>query len=174
MWPRLSPERREWRINKMERLATQDLQIRRVKSDDISAISEIEQVSFKDPFPSYFLSQLADANPETFLVAILGGKIIGYAAVDRWPDQEHLVSIAISPESRKKGVGQALLVDLIQKMQTGSMKLEVRRSNKAAQELYRKNGFLQTGLAHSYYTDGEDAIQMEKAIQKKVEILTTA
>src|SRR6266851_1544760 len=99
MWPRLSPERREWRINKMERLAAQDLQIRRVKSDDISAISEIEQVSFKDPFPSYFFSQLADANPETFLVAILGGKIIGYAVVDRWPDQEHLVSIAISPGS---------------------------------------------------------------------------
>jgi len=158
----------------MERLATQELQIRRVNTDDISTISEIEQVSFKDPFPSYFLSQLADANPDTFLVAVQSGKIVGYAVVDKWPDQEHLVSIAVIPESRKKRVGQALLDVLIEKMHTGSMRLEVRRSNKAALSLYRKNGFIQTGVAYSYYTDGEDAIQMERVIQKKAEILATA
>jgi ribosomal-protein-alanine N-acetyltransferase len=158
----------------MERLATQDLEIRRVKTDDIGTISEMEQVCFKDPFPSYFLSQLADANPDTFLVAVLDGKIVGYAVVDEWPDQEHLVSIAVLPGSRKKGVGQALLDNLIEKIQPGIMKLEVRRSNKAALELYRKNGFIQTGIAHSYYTDGEDAIQMEKVIQKTAEILAAA
>jgi len=158
----------------MERLATQELQIRRVNTDDISTISEIEQVSFKDPFPSYFLSQLADANPDTFLVAVQSGKIVGYAVVDKWPDQEHLVSIAVIPESRKKRVGQALLDVLIEKMHTGSMRLEVRRSNKAALSLYRKNGFIQTGVAYSYYTDGEDGIQMERVIQKKAEILATA
>ena len=158
----------------MGRLATQELQIRPVKNGDISSISEIEQISFKDPFPSYFLSQLADANPETFLVAVLGGKIVGYAVIDKWPDQEHLVSIAVIPESRKKGIGQALLEKLIEEVETGRMKLEVRRSNKAAVELYRKNGFVQTGVAYSYYTDGEDAFQMEKAIQKKAEILATA
>lgn len=157
----------------MEKLATQELQIRKVKTDDISPISEIEQVCFKDPFPSYFLSQLADANADTFIVAVMSGKIIGYAVIDKWPDQEHLVSIAVSPESRKKGVGQALLDDLVDKMQTGSVKLEVRRSNKAALDFYRKNGFIQTGVSHSYYTDGEDAIQMEKVIQKKAEILAT-
>jgi len=59
-------------------------------------------------------------------------------------------------------------------MQTGNMKLEVRRSNKTALEFYQKNGFIRTGIAHSYYTDGEDAIQMEKVIQKKAEILATA
>lgn len=174
MLPRLSPERREWRTNNMERLATQQLQIRKVKTDDVTAISEIEQASFKDPFPQYFLSQLAEANPETFLVAVIGGKIAGYAVADKWPDQEHLVSIAVIPESRKKGVGRALLENLLEKVQIGGMKLEVRRSNKVAIDLYRKNGFLQTGIAHSYYTDGEDAIQMEKVIQKKAEILATA
>jgi ribosomal-protein-alanine N-acetyltransferase len=158
----------------MEELATQELRIRRFQSDDISLISEIEQLSFKDPFPSYFLSQLAEANPDTFLVAVIGDRIVGYAVIDKWPDQEHLVSIAVIPESRKKGVGQGLLDHLIERMQTRSLKLEVRRSNKAGLELYRKNGFVQTGIAYSYYADGEDAIQMEKAIQKKVEILATA
>jgi ribosomal-protein-alanine N-acetyltransferase len=158
----------------MESLATQELQIRQVKTYDITAISEIEQVAFKDPFPTYFLSQLADANPHTFLVAVVRDKIVGYAVIDKWPEQEHLVSIAVIPESRRKGVGQALLDHLIDKMQTGRLRLEVRRSNKAAIELYRKNGFVRTGIAHSYYTDGEDAFQMEKTIQNKAEILAAA
>lgn len=157
----------------MEKLANQELQIRQFKTEDLSAISELEQLSFKDPFPSYFLSQLAEANPSTFLVALMRDKIVGYAVIDRWPDQEHLVSIAVLPESRKKGVGQALLSHLIEKIEAGSLKLEVRRSNMAAIELYRKNGFARTGIAHSYYTDGEDAIQMEKTIQKRAEILAT-
>ncbi len=158
----------------MERLVTEELQIRRFKADDISAISEIENLSFKDPFPQYFLSQLADANPDTFLVAVIEDKIVGYAVIDRWPDQDHLVSIAVIPESREKGVGQALLNHLIERSQTERLKLEVRRNNKPALDLYRKNGFIQTGIAHSYYTDGEDAIQMEKVIEKKAEILATA
>jgi ribosomal-protein-alanine N-acetyltransferase len=101
-------------------------------------------------------------------------KIVGYAVIDRWPDQEHLVSIAVVPESRKMGVGQALLDHLIKRVERGNLRLEVRRSNNAAVELYRKNGFVQTGVAHGYYTDGEDAIQMEKVIQTKQEILATA
>ena len=78
----------------MEALATQKLRIRKFESQDLTAISEIEQLSFKDPFPSYFLSQLAEANPDTFLVAVMSDRIVGYAVIDRWPDQEHLVSIA--------------------------------------------------------------------------------
>ena len=157
----------------METLANQELQIRQFRTEDLSAISEIEQLSFKDPFPSYFLSQLAEANPDAFIVAVEGDKIIGYAVVDKWPDQEHLVSIAVIPESRKKGIGQTLLRVLIEKMRPGSMRLEVRRSNTSALDLYRKNGFVQIGIAQGYYADGEDAIQMEKRIGSEAEILAT-
>src|SRR5881409_2367150 len=123
MWPQLSRERRERRSNKMEALATQELRIRKFESQDLTGISEIEQLSFKDPFPSYFLSQLAEANPDTFLVAVRSDRIVGYAVIDRWPDQEHLVSIAVLPGSRKMGVGQALLDNLVEKTQSGKMML---------------------------------------------------
>jgi len=158
----------------MKGLSIKELQIRQFKADDIAAISEIEHLSFKDPFPSYFLSQLADANPDTFLVAVIRDKIVGYVVIDKWPDQDHLASIAVIPESRMKGVGQAMLDHLIERLDSGSLKLEVRRSNSAALELYRKNGFIQTGVAHSYYPDGEDAIQMQKVLEKPAEILATA
>src|SRR5260370_31111600 len=101
----------------MEALATQKLRIRKFETQDLTAISEIEQLSFKDPFPSYFLSQLAEANPDTFLVAVRTERIVGYAVIDRLPAQEHLVSIAVIHEWRTNGVGQALLDHLIRKTQ---------------------------------------------------------
>jgi [ribosomal protein S18]-alanine N-acetyltransferase len=125
---------------------------------------------FKDPFPSYFINQLAEANPSTFLVAEEAGRVIGYAVVDNWTDHQHLVSIAVLPDSQRRGVGQALLSQLTERLRPGQLRLELRKSNKAALALYLKNGFTQTGNVHSYYTDGEDAIQMEKMITKSHEI----
>ncbi len=171
---RLSPERREWRASNMETLVTKTVHVRPVKNEDLTAIYALEEACFKDPFPSYFIKQLADANPDTFLVAIDSRKVAGYAVVDNWTDHQHLVSIAVLADSRRKGIAQALLEEVFQRLREGPLRLELRRSNKEALALYRKNGFNQTGTAHSYYTDGEDAIQMEKQITKKQEILARA
>src|SRR5215467_3223458 len=99
--------------------------IRTVRNQDMAAISELENTSFKDPFPAYFLSQLADANPNTFLVAEVNGNIVGYAVVDNWTDQQHLVSIAVSAALRKKGIGQALLNGITERLHEGPLGLEV-------------------------------------------------
>ena len=158
----------------MENAVSVKLQIRPVRTEDLTSISEIEQLCFKDPFPSYFLSQLAEANPDTFLVGSVNEKVVGYAVVDNWTDQQHLVSIAVAPGLRRRGIAQALLDGLVGRLRDGPLGLELRKSNKAALSLYLKNGFNQKGVEHSYYTDGEDAIQMEKTIEKKVEVLAQA
>jgi len=157
----------------MESLAKQAY-VRPVKSEDLRAINELEEATFKDPFPSYFISQLADQNPHTFLVAVDSGNVIGYAVVDNWSDHQHLVSIAVRADLRRKGIGQALLDRLTERSKEGPLRLELRRSNKTALAFYLKNGFSQTGTAHGYYTDGEDAIQMEKLIEKSAEMLAAA
>lgn len=158
----------------MEILPTHAIEVRIVRAEDLTAISEIEESCFKDPYPPYFLSQLAEANPNTFVVAVVEGNVVGYAVVDEWTDQQHLVSIAVLPSHRRNGIGQALFNELVERLQEGKLGLELRRSNKAALSFYLKNGFNQSGIAHSYYTDGEDAIQMEKMITKQIEILTPA
>jgi [ribosomal protein S18]-alanine N-acetyltransferase len=157
----------------MESLAHQ-VYVRPVKAEDLNFIQELEEACFKDPFPSYFIKQLAEANPETFLVAVDNGRVIGYGVVDNWSDHQHLVSIAVRADSRRRGIGQTLLDRLIERLRDGPLRLELRRSNTPALDLYLKNGFGQTGIAHNYYTDGEDAIQMEKLIEKKTEILAPA
>ena len=94
--------------------------------------------------------------------------------VDKWTDHQHLVSIAVRANSRRTGIGQALLSAMTQRLHEGPLKLELRKSNRAALDLYLKNGFTQTGMTEGYYTDGEDAITMEKRVEKKAEIVTPA
>src|SRR5712692_11099219 len=145
----------------------QEVKIRPVKPDDIEQISLLEQASFNDPYPSYFLSELARHNPDTFLVLTLNDEIVGYGIVDHWEDHDHLISIAVRPDSRRKGLGEALLVELEKRLsKERPLRLEVRQSNSAAIQLYSKRGFMKTGLAEGYYCDGENAITMEKRVVK--------
>ncbi len=138
-------------------------EIRTVRPGDIEQVSLIEQACFKDPYPTYFLSQLARENPENFLVLTIGDKVIGYGVIDRWEDHDHLISIAVSPDRRRRGFGEALLLELEKRRSPDRpLRLEVRHSNGPAIALYSKRGFAKTGRAEGYYTDGEDAITMEK------------
>jgi len=142
--------------------------IRPVAKDDIEAISLLEEASFNDPYPSYFLSELARDNLETFLVLTLSNEIVGYGVVDHWEDHDHLISIAVRPDSRRKGLGGALLVELEKRIsKERPLRLEVRQSNLAAIQLYSKRGFTKTGVADGYYGDGENAITMEKMFVKE-------
>ncbi len=144
-------------------LALKELEIRSVKPKDLDEVSNLERLCFKDPYPPYFLSQLADANPETFLVAISRDLVVGYGVIDRWSDHNHLVSIAVHPDARNRGVGHKLLVTLEEGLDDGRpLRLEVRKSNSTAIRFYVKRGFREAGLVVGYYSDGEDAVTMEK------------
>jgi ribosomal-protein-alanine N-acetyltransferase len=147
--------------------------IRPVRQNDIEQVSILEQASFNDPYPSYFLSELARDNPETFLVLTVNNEIVGYSVVDHWEDHDHLISIAVRPDSRRKGLGEALLVELEKRLsKERPLRLEVRQSNVAAIHLYSKRGFTKTGLAEAYYRDGENAITMEKKVVKETLVET--
>ncbi len=144
-------------------LAVLELDIREVLPRDMDSIVELENACFDDPYPRCFLEQLAAANPATFLVGEAEGKILGYAVVDKWEDHDHLLSIAVSREHRRRGIGQRLLsvLDAILGNQR-PLRLEVRKSNIAAIQFYLKNGLTETGVEEGYYRDGEDALLMER------------
>lgn len=146
----------------------EEVNIRPVRHDDIDQVSFLEQASFNDPYPTYFLEELARDNPETFLVLTLNNKIVGYGVVDHWEDHEHLISIAVDQNNRRKGFGERILTELEKRSsKEKTLKLEVRQSNMAAIQLYLKRGFTKTGVADGYYGDGEDAIMMEKRVVKE-------
>ena len=94
-----------------------------------------------------------------------GGEYIsGFAGFWVMADEAHISNIAVQKIHRRQGIGEFLLValiDLAAKLNTRMITLEVRASNIAAQNLYYKYGFTQVGLRRGYYTDdGEDGVLM--------------
>ncbi|GCE13166.1 ribosomal protein S18-alanine N-acetyltransferase [Tengunoibacter tsumagoiensis] len=90
--------------------------------------------------------------------------IIGFSGLWLMVDEAHVTTIATHPDVRRRGLGELLLVSLIDIAYTIGAKwvtLEVRVSNYTAQNLYRKYGFREAGLRHRYYSDNqEDALIM--------------
>ena len=90
--------------------------------------------------------------------------IVGFAGLWLMVDEAHVTTIALHPDYRGRGLGELLLVNLIDISYDIGAKwvtLEVRKSNYTAQNLYRKYGFREAGLRHRYYSDNqEDALIM--------------
>jgi len=90
--------------------------------------------------------------------------IIGFSGIWMMAGEAHITNIAVREQYQRQGIGELLLVstiDLSREQQAEMMTLEVRESNKIAQNLYSKYGFKQTGMRRGYYLDNrEDAIIM--------------
>jgi [ribosomal protein S18]-alanine N-acetyltransferase len=90
--------------------------------------------------------------------------IIGFAGLWLMVDEAHITTIAMHPDHRRRGLGELLLVSLMDIAYSISAKwvtLEVRVSNSTAQNLYHKYGFREAGVRRRYYSDNqEDALIM--------------
>jgi ribosomal-protein-alanine N-acetyltransferase len=93
--------------------------------------------------------------------------VVGYAGFWMMTDEAHVSTIAAHPDWRRRGVGELLLLALIEaasELGARIVTLEVRVSNQLAQDLYRKYGFEIVGERKNYYSDnGEDAFIMTTA-----------
>lgn len=127
---------------------------------------------------------LYETFPETFVVAEADGVIVGYvmcriernfSSLSLRPfsiaKKGHIISIAVLPEYRNKGVGSALVEEALEAMSAHygaeHCYLEVRVSNTGALNLYRKIGFEVERTIRRYYSDGENAYIMGRQIQRK-------
>ncbi|MEM2817575.1 MAG: ribosomal protein S18-alanine N-acetyltransferase, partial [Archaeoglobaceae archaeon] len=130
---------------------------------DFNEVLEIDKEAFNPRNPSFDMFVYLTYCNE-LLVADIGNKIAGYVVtmdVDKITGK--IVSIAVRKEFRGHGIGEALLREAIKRLRArGKTKiaLEVRVSNKPAQELYKKLGFRIVDTIPSYYSDGEDAYYM--------------
>ncbi|HEY8746001.1 MAG TPA: ribosomal protein S18-alanine N-acetyltransferase, partial [Chloroflexota bacterium] len=129
-----------------------------------------------DPTPSReaISARVRDRRPFPFSLLPLAGierppqrprdPVIGHGGLWKTPDEAHITTIAVRHANRGQGVGELLLVGLIDLgylVNTKQLTLEVRVSNVVAQNLYRKYGFRQTGTRVKYYSDNnEDAYIM--------------
>lgn len=140
-----------------------------MRTADIEAVHEIERLSFSTPWPTYaFEQELRGNRLAKYVVARAGTadgeRVVGFAGLWLMVDEGHITTFGVHPDWRRQGVGARLLlrlVDIALELGAARMTLEVRVSNEAAQELYRRFGFTIAGTRVRYYTDdGEDAFVM--------------
>lgn len=139
------------------------LAIRYASANDFETILSLERACFPTPWEADAIADDLSQNPCARYVLIQEGeRFIGYGCLWLLMEEAHLMSVAILPEFRRAGAGEALMRALIQAAADGGarfMELECRRSNLAAQALYHKLGFLRVGCRKGYYEDtGEDAL----------------
>ncbi len=142
------------------------LKLRTVETEDLDQVVSIEESSFPDPYPSALFWWFRFRARDGFIVAF-EDEVLGYAISEIHQNKGHIVSMAVSPEHRREGVGTALLQESLKRLasSTGEVYLEVRTTNKAALRLYEKFSFTKTGeTRHRYYPDGEDAILMRRVL----------
>ncbi len=97
--------------------------------------------------------------------AFYNGEFAGYIATSQVLDEMAIDSIAVNPSHRGMGVAKALIERALEGFK-GSCYLEVRSSNKAAQNLYLSCGFEILGVRKNYYEKPvENAVLMIKTIE---------
>jgi len=139
--------------------------IRPITPADIDAVWNIEKMCFSVPWSRQsFVLEVEKNKCARYVVAEHLGIVIGYGGMWLIVDEAHITNIAVHPLFRRKGVGEAILKALMmeaRRMGIDRMTLEVRASNIAAQNLYKKLGFVEVGVRKGYYSDNnEDAIIM--------------
>jgi ribosomal-protein-alanine N-acetyltransferase len=135
--------------------------IRPFSLSDLDCILQIEYQSFpKSPYDWATFVNLHSLYPETFLVYVDPtqdrgeNQILGYIV---FTQEGHIISIAIHPQHRRKGIGKELLERATHTPHVKEVWAEVRRSNQGAQAFYLHMGFQIMGVAPNYYGN-EDAL----------------
>lgn len=135
---------------------------------DVSAIAELEKLCFSDPWSEKSIASEVDNRLSYWLVAEVDGIVAGYVGSQTVLDAADMMNLAVSPDHRRKGIGQALVNALVEHLRQNkviALLLEVRVSNAPAIALYESLGFEQVGRRPKYYHNPrEDALIMRKEL----------
>jgi ribosomal-protein-alanine N-acetyltransferase len=132
---------------------------------DMPEVLRTEQESFEYSWNEEdFLKCLRQRNC-IGMVAELGDKVVGFMIYELHKSKLHILNFAVSPSSRRAGVGSQMVAKLISKLSSHRrtrITLEVRETNLTAQLFFRNQGFRAVRVLRAYYEDsGEDAFLMQ-------------
>ena len=145
------------------------LNFRPMQEADLLDVMEIERSSYPFPWTRMIFNDCLRAGYCCW-VCEQQGVIQGYGVISVAAGESHLLNLCVAPASRRLGIGRKLLlhfISLARRHDAEVIFLEVRPSNRAACELYRKMGFNELGTRRDYYpsADGrEDALILARVL----------
>jgi len=157
----------------------QTFHVREASLEDLPQVMMINRLCLPENYTYFFFESILRDYPKTFLIAEVDGRIAGYvmcrvergfSKFDRLGLRRigHVISIAILPEYRRRGIAKTLLLNALNALKEHygceEVYLEVRVSNSPAVALYQKLGFVIVKTSKGYYVDGEDAYIMARRL----------
>jgi len=142
---------------------------------DLAEMLVIERSSFgEDSYRKELIEQLLSGQEFHNVIAEMDDERVGYATFfeDAMRKRARLITIAVKPDYRNRGLAKAMLAFLEKEMQgqgLHTVSLEVGTSNLPATNLYLSQGYRIMGTIPNYYGKGKDAIYMEKTVDRKDE-----
>ena len=144
------------------------LELRLARPEDCATVAALEQACFSRPQSEASFAAQVDAPNALLLTAWWDGCFCGYLSVYYVWDRAQILTVAVCPEHRRKGVARALLAWLFSDARARgcvAVELEVRSNNASARSLYEALGFVTVGLRKNYYRDPvDDALLMDKSL----------
>lgn len=142
------------------------MEIKNMEPCHVPQVAALEKLCFSDPWSEGSVAGELDNPLSCWLVAMEGERVVGYVGSQTVLGETDMMNIAVHPDCRRAGVGQALIRALIRALKERDsccLTLEVRESNAPARSLYEKMGFSQVGLRNNYYrSPRENACILQK------------
>lgn len=136
--------------------------IREMRSGDLDQVLELERAVFRTPWTRKVFEDEMEAEGRFYLVAEHNGRVAGYGGLMVIGPDAHVNTLAAVRPAPAPAVGTRLMLELVARGLAGGashLTLEVRASNRRAQEFYRKFGMGPVGIRKHYYQD-DDALIM--------------
>ena len=151
-------------------LITAKLEIRRLQKIDIPKIIKIEEEAFSNPWSKEVFLKELNNEKAYYIVGLYNNDVVAYLGTWLFYQQAHMTNLATAKDYRRQGFASQILSYLYLQLRLNNIErisLEVRVSNKKAQQLYKREGFIKVGIKESYYSDNnEDAVLMWKRIYR--------
>jgi ribosomal protein S18 acetylase RimI-like enzyme len=132
---------------------------------DLNGLRKLETICFpQDAWPLLDLIAVLSFPGVVRIKAVSNGKMVGFIAGD--PKLEEnigwIATVGVLPEYRGQGIGHTLITECENRMPMRRIRLSVRVNNTHAIELYEKIGYQRINEWEKYYSDGGNALVMEK------------
>jgi [ribosomal protein S18]-alanine N-acetyltransferase len=149
--------------------APHGLHIEPGRGADAEALAKLHAAGFYRGWPrDDFASYLAGGDTPVYVACDMKRRIAGFVMLRNLGDDVELITVAVEPKWRGKGIGRALLratfADLMMSP-ARRMVLEVATDNPAAIALYSREGFTEIARRDGYYAraDGKPATALVMA-----------
>jgi [ribosomal protein S18]-alanine N-acetyltransferase len=145
-----------------------NLEVRQFQPSDLDRVLSIEQASFgSDAWDKKLFLAYHRKCADLFLIASASSRVAGYSITCAGSRNAELVSIAVDPRYRRRGIAQALLDQTLAEMRSRRVKtcwLMVETVNEPAVRFYEKHGFTRAKIVRRYYGAGRDAWRMQSKL----------